>query len=53
MVRSIKTFLKRPLKDSQNRSANPSIVRASTILFNTMQELYAHEKKIKKHKKIN
>ena len=53
MVRSIKTFLKRPLKDSQNRSANPSIVRASTILFNTMQELYAHEKKIKKHKNIN
>ena len=53
MTRSIKTFLKRPSKDNANRSANPPVIRASTILFNTMQELYQHEKKIKKHKKIS
>ena len=53
MKKSIKTFLKHPVKDSSNRSANPAVIRASTILFNTMQELYQHEKKIKKHKKIS
>ena len=53
MRKSIKTFLKHPVKDSSNRSANPAVIRASTILFNTMQELYQHEKKIKKHQKIS
>ena len=53
MKKSIKTFLKHPTKDSSNRSANPAVIRASTILFNTMQELYQHEKKIKKHQKIS
>ncbi len=53
MKKSIKTFLKHPTKDSSNRSANPPVIRASTILFNTMQELYQHEKKIKKHQKIS
>ena len=53
MKKSIKTFLKHPIKDSSNRSANPAVIRASTILFNTMQELYQHEKKIKKHQKIS
>ena len=53
MKKSISTFLKHPTKDNSNRSANPPVIRASTILFNTMQELYNHEKKIKKHKKIN
>ena len=52
MKKSISTFLKHPTKDSSNRSANPPVIRASTILFNTMQELYNHENKIKKHKKI-
>ncbi len=52
MKKSIRTFLKHPTKDNSNRSANPAVIRASTILFNTMQELYEHEKKIKKHKKI-
>ena len=40
MKKSIKTFLKHPTKDSSNRSANPAVIRASTILFNSMQELY-------------
>ncbi len=53
MKKSIKTFLKHPIKDSANRSANPAVIRASTILFNSMQELYMHEKKINKHKKIS
>ena len=53
MKKSINTFLKHPTKDSSNRSANPAVTRASTILFNTMQELYQHEKKIKKHQKIS
>ena len=53
MKKSIKTFLKHPTKDNSNRSANPAVIRASTILFNTMQELYQHERKIKKHQKIS
>ena len=53
MKKSIKTFLKHPTKDSSNRSANPAVIRASTILFNTMQELYQHEKKIKNHQKVS
>ena len=53
MKKSINTFLKHPTKDITNRSANPPVIRASTILFNTMQELYAHEKKIKYHKKVS
>jgi len=53
MKKSIKTFLKHPTKDSSNRSANPAVIRASTILFNSMQELYSHEKKIKKHQRVS
>ena len=40
MKKSIKTFLKHPTKDNSNRSANPAVIRASTILFNTIQEHY-------------
>ena len=53
MKKSISTFLKHPTKDSSNRSAHPPVTRASTILFNTMQEMYKHELKIKKHKKVS
>tara|TARA_B100000575_G_scaffold293666_1_gene305843 strand:- start:1149 stop:2345 length:1197 start_codon:yes stop_codon:yes gene_type:complete len=53
MKKSIKTLLKHPINDSSNRSANPAVIRASTILFDSMQELYQHEKKIKKHQKIS
>ena len=51
MKKSIKTFLKHPTKDNTNRSANPPVIRASTILFDTMQELKKHEKKLKNTKK--
>jgi cysteine-S-conjugate beta-lyase len=52
MKKSINTILKHTSQDKTNRSANPAIVRASTILFDSMQELVAHEKKILKRKKI-
>ena len=44
MKKSINTFLKHPTKDNTNRSANPPVARASTILFNTMQELVSMNK---------
>jgi cysteine-S-conjugate beta-lyase len=52
MKKSITTFLKHPTKDKTNRSANPPVIRASTILFNSMQEMMQHEKKVKSHKDI-
>ena len=53
MKKSISTILKHPTKDNTNRSANPPVTRASTILFNSMQEMYQHELKIRKHKKVS
>ncbi len=53
MKKSVVTFLKRPTKDTSNRSANPPVTRASTILFNSMQEMYNHERSIKKHKRVS
>ena len=52
MKKSISTFLKHPTKDNSNRSANPPVTRASTILFNSMQELYSMKKKLKLIKKL-
>ena len=52
MKKSISTFLKQPSKDNANRSANPPVIRASTILFNSMQEMIKHEKKVKSNKAI-
>ena len=52
MKKSISTFLKHPSKDNTNRSANPPVSRASTILFDTLQEIKKHEKKINSHKPI-
>jgi cystathionine beta-lyase len=52
MKKSINTFLKHSSQDKINRSANPAVVRASTILFDSMQELESHNKKILKGKKI-
>jgi len=52
MKKSISTLLKHSSFSKINRSANPSVVRASTILFNSMQELASHEKKILKGKPI-
>jgi cystathionine beta-lyase len=52
MKKSINTLLKHGSKDQTNRSANPAVVRASTILFDSMQQLAIHEKKILARKKI-
>jgi cystathionine beta-lyase len=52
MKKSINTILKHSSFSKINRSANPAVVRASTILFNSMQELASHEKKILKDQPI-
>ena len=52
MDKSIKTYLKTAAKDYSSRSVNPPVVRASTILFKTMQELRRHQKDIKKGKDV-
>ena len=52
MKKSIKTFLKSAAKDYIARSVNPPVVRASTILFKTIQELRKHQKDIATGKKI-
>ena len=52
MKKSINTILKHTSRDKINKSANPAVVRASTILFNSMQELETHNKKVLKRKKI-
>ena len=52
MKKSIKTFLKTAGKDSIAKSANPAIVRASTIFFDTIQEMRKHQKDIARGKKV-
>jgi cysteine-S-conjugate beta-lyase len=52
MTKSIKTYLKTAAKDYTSRSVNPPVVRASTILFKTMQELRKHQKDIAKQKNV-
>ena len=52
MKYSDKTKLKHLAQDKKSRSANPAIVRASTILFKTMQELRKHQKDIAKGKDV-
>ncbi len=47
------TKLKILAQDKVSRSANPAIVRNSTVFFKTMQELLNHEKNIKKGQKVN
>ena len=52
MNKSIKTYLKTAAKDYSSRSVNPPVVRASTILFKTMQELRKHQKEIAKGREV-
>jgi len=47
------TKLKHLAQEKKSRSANPAIVRASTVFFKTMQELIKHEKLVKKYKKVD
>ena len=39
MSKSFKTFLKHTAKDFHNQSVNPPVVRASTIIFKSMQDI--------------
>ena len=52
MAKSIKTYLKTAAKDYSSRSVNPPVVRASTILFRSMQELRKHQVDIAKGKDV-
>ncbi len=52
MKKSISTFLKHTAQDKVNRSANPAVVRASTIFFKSMQELLNH-KEPSKNKRVD
>ena len=45
MKKSINTFLKHTAKDFHNQSVNPPIVRASTIIFKSLQEIRKMQKK--------
>ena len=53
MKKSIKTYLKVAAKDYSSRSVNPPVVRASTVLFKSMQELRKHQKNIAKGKEVD
>ncbi len=48
MVKSLKTFLKHTAKDYHNQSVNPPVVRASTIIFKSMQDIRKTQNKAKK-----
>ena len=48
MSKSFKTFLKHTAKDYHNQSVNPPVVRASTIIFKSMQDIRKTQGKAKK-----
>jgi cysteine-S-conjugate beta-lyase len=45
MTKTFKTFLKHTAKDYHNQSVNPPIVRASTIIFKSMEDIRKTQKK--------
>ena len=49
MPKSFKTFLKHTAKDFHNQSVNPPVVRASTIIFKSMQHLRKTQVKAQKN----
>ena len=48
MSKSFKTFLKHTAKDYHNHSVNPPVVRASTIIFKSMQDIRKTQLRAKK-----
>ena len=48
MDRSFKTFLKHTAKDFHNHSVNPPVVRASTIIFKSMNDIRRTQAKNKR-----
>ena len=49
MSNSVKTFLKQVGKDYQSQSVNPPVVRASTVIFKTIQDIKKTQSKYKKN----
>ena len=49
MGKSIRTFLKHTAKDFYNQSVNPPIVRASTIIFKSMNDIKKTQRNYKKN----
>ena len=49
MNNSLKTFLKHTAKDFHNQSVNPPVVRASTIIFKSMQHIRKTQAKAQKN----
>ena len=49
MTNSFKTFLKHTAKDFHNQSVNPPVVRASTIIFKSMEHIRKTQAKAKKN----
>ena len=49
MSKSFKTFLKHTAKDFHNQSVNPPVVRASTIIFKSMQHIRKTQAKAQKN----
>ena len=49
MTKSFKTFLKHTAKDFHNQSVNPPVVRASTIIFKSMQHIRKTQSKAQKN----
>ena len=45
MTKFFKTFLKHTAKDFHNQSVNPPVVRASTIIFKSTQDIRKMQKK--------
>ena len=49
MSKSFKTFLKHTAKDFHNQSVNPPVVRASTIIFKSMNDIRKTQSKAQKN----
>ncbi len=49
MTNSIKTYLKHTAKDFHNQSVNPPVVRASTIIFKSLQDIKRTQNKYLKN----
>ena len=49
MAYPFKTFLKHTAKDFHNQSVNPPVVRASTIIFKSMQDIRKTQSKFRKN----
>ena len=47
------TKLKHLAQDKKSRSANPAVVRNSTVFFKSMQELFKQEILVKRGSKVN